>query len=67
VTFTHTLRTPNERFVGLPDLPFEGHYVDTLPGYEGLRAHYLDLGPPDAERTFLWCTASRLGATSIGR
>jgi haloalkane dehalogenase len=47
------LRTPDDRFVGLPDFPFAPHYVDTLPGYEGARAHYLDLGPRDADRTFL--------------
>lgn len=47
------LRTPDTCFQGLPDYEYEPHYVDSLPGYEGLRAHYLDLGPPDAERTFL--------------
>lgn len=48
-----TLRTPDTRFRELPDYPYEPHYVDSLPGYEGLRAHYLDLGPRNAERTFL--------------
>ncbi len=47
------LRTPDTCFQGLPDYPFEPHYVDSLPGYEGLRAHYLDLGPKDAKCTFL--------------
>jgi haloalkane dehalogenase len=47
------LRTPEERFQALPDYPYEPHYVDTLPGYEGLRAHYLDVGPKDARHTFL--------------
>lgn len=47
------LRTPDARFENLPDYPYQPHYVDILPGYEGLRAHYLDLGPKDAERTFL--------------
>jgi haloalkane dehalogenase len=47
------LRTPDTRFQGLPDYQYEPHYVDSLPGYEGLRAHYLNLGPKDAERTFL--------------
>ncbi|MEM9055819.1 MAG: haloalkane dehalogenase, partial [Pseudomonadota bacterium] len=28
-------------------------YVEDLPGYEGLRVHYLDEGPGDADRTFL--------------
>lgn len=39
------LRTPDERFLGLPDFPFEPHYVD----FEGARMHYLDEGPRDAE------------------
>ena len=47
------LRTPDSRFLGLPGYEYEPHYADSLPGYEGLRAHYLDLGPKDAERTFL--------------
>ncbi len=48
-----SLRTPEKRFEQLPGFPYEPHYVDSLPGYEGLRAHYLDLGPKDAPRTFL--------------
>ena len=47
------LRTPDSRFASLPEYPYEPNYVDSLPGYEGLRAHYLDLGPKDAVRTFL--------------
>jgi haloalkane dehalogenase len=47
------LRTPDDRFADLPDFPYPPHYVDNLPGYEGLRAHYLDLGPRDARHTFL--------------
>ncbi len=47
------LRTPDDRFADLQDFPFPPHYVDNLPGYDGLRAHYLDVGPRDAERTFL--------------
>jgi pimeloyl-ACP methyl ester carboxylesterase len=47
------LRTPDERFADLPDFPYAPNYVDDLSGYEGLRAHYLDLGPQDADRTFL--------------
>jgi len=49
----NVLRTPDDRFTELPDFPFPPTYVDDLPGYEGLRAHYLDLGPRDADRTFL--------------
>ena len=47
------LRTPDEHFLDLPGYDFTPHYVDDLPGYEGLRLHYLDEGPADAEHTFL--------------
>lgn len=56
------LRTPDERFENLPGYDFAPNYVDDLPGYEGLRVHYLDEGPKDAAKTFLclhgqpsWC------------
>ncbi|MGD2100602.1 MAG: haloalkane dehalogenase [Acidimicrobiia bacterium] len=42
------LRTDDSRFSDLPDWPYEPHYLDDLPGYEGLRMHYVDEGPPDA-------------------
>ncbi len=47
------LRTPDDRFETLPDFAFEPQYVDDLRGYEGLRVHYVDQGPVDAQRTFL--------------
>lgn len=47
------VRTPGERFENLPDYPYSPNYIDNLPGYEGLRVHYLDEGPRAAERTFL--------------
>ena len=47
------LRTPDDRFTDLPDFPWEPRYLDDLPGYEGLRLHYVDAGPPDAERVAL--------------
>lgn len=47
------LRTPDARFDDLPGFDFAPHYVEDLPGYEGLRVHYVDEGPRDAERTFL--------------
>jgi len=50
---TETLRTPNERFKDLPDFPYDPHYLDDLKGYEGLRMHYVDEGPRDAENVFL--------------
>lgn len=46
-------RTPDDRFADLPGYDFAPHYVDDLPGYEGLRVHYVDEGPQDAGRTFL--------------
>lgn len=53
MTLPEALRTPDARFAALPDFPYAPTYVDDLPGYEGLRAHYLDLGPRNAEHTFL--------------
>lgn len=47
------LRTPNDRFADLPGWPYAPHYIDNLPGYEGLRWHYIDEGPRKAEHTFL--------------
>lgn len=47
------MRTPDERFENLPGYNFAPNYVDDLPGYEGLRMHYLDEGPKDAKVTFL--------------
>lgn len=43
------LRTPDQRFADLPDFPFAPHYVDV----DGLRVHYLDEGPDDAEVVLL--------------
>lgn len=48
-----SLRTPDDRFQNLPDFNFDPHYASDLPGYEGLRVHYLDEGPKDAAQTFL--------------
>ena len=47
------LRTPEERFVALPGYSFAPRYTAALPGFEGLRAHYVDEGPADAETTVL--------------
>ena len=38
------LRTPDDRFVGLPDYPFAPHYLDVG---DDLRMHYVDEGPRD--------------------
>ena len=49
-----SLRTPDERFVGLVDYPFAPRYVDvTDPDGGTLRAHYLDEGPSDAAPVLL--------------
>ncbi|MBM3672950.1 MAG: alpha/beta fold hydrolase [Actinobacteria bacterium] len=56
------LRTPDDRFDGLPDFPFAPNYAD-VPSGEGqdLRIHYLDEGPRDAPPVLLmhgepsWC------------
>jgi hypothetical protein len=47
------LRTPDDRFRGLPGWDHPPSYVEDLPGYEGLRIHYVDLGPRDAVDTYL--------------
>ncbi|MEM8951443.1 MAG: alpha/beta fold hydrolase, partial [Pseudomonadota bacterium] len=47
------LRTPDDRFRDLPGFDFAPHYVDSLPGYEGLRGHYLDEGDPTSDDVFL--------------
>jgi haloalkane dehalogenase len=48
------LRTPDERFVDLPDYPFEPRYVEVDSGDGGtLRMHYLDEGPSDGEAVLL--------------
>ena len=50
---TRSLRTPDSRFDHLTDWPYAPRYADDLPGYEGLRAHWIDEGPRDAPHTFL--------------
>jgi pimeloyl-ACP methyl ester carboxylesterase len=47
------LRTPDPRFVDLDGWPYQPRYVTDLEGYEGLRMHYVDEGPADAEHVFL--------------
>ncbi len=47
------LRTPDAAFADIPDFDYPVHYADDLPGYEGLRAAWVDAGPADAPRTFL--------------
>jgi haloalkane dehalogenase len=47
------LRTPEERFANLPGFAFAPRYLENLPGYEGIRIHYLDEGPPESKQVFL--------------
>lgn len=47
------VRTPDDRFVNLPDFDYAPKYAEDLPGYDGLRMAYLDEGPEDAEHVFL--------------
>ena len=44
-----SLRTPDDRFVDLPDYPFAPHYAE-ISDLDGgtLRVHYVDEGPSDA-------------------
>lgn len=55
------LRTPDDRFQGLPGFPFEPHYVEIAAGDPGggaepgktIRVHHLDEGPATAKETIL--------------
>ncbi len=47
------LRTPDDRFRALPDFLYAANYFDDLPGFEGLRAHYVEVGPAAADQVFL--------------
>ncbi|MEJ6709198.1 MAG: haloalkane dehalogenase [Amylibacter sp.] len=47
------VRTPDNRFENLPGWDFAPNYVEDLAGYAGLRVHYVDEGPKDADRVFL--------------
>jgi haloalkane dehalogenase len=45
------LRTPEDRFSNLEGWPYEPRYVEV--GEHGLRMHYIDEGPPDAQPVLL--------------
>lgn len=47
------VRTPDEAFKNLPGFDYAPNYLEDLPGFDGLRAHYIDEGPKDASHTFL--------------
>ena len=44
------LRTPDDRFENFQDYPFEANYIEI----DGLRIHYLDEGPKDADPIILF-------------
>ncbi len=50
---TEVLRTPEERFINLPNFPYDPVFIDDLKDFEGLRMHYLDEGPQNANHVFL--------------
>jgi pimeloyl-ACP methyl ester carboxylesterase len=47
------LRTPEDRFADLPGFPYHPVFVEDLSGFEGLRMHYVDEGPQNADHVFL--------------
>lgn len=47
------LRTPDDRFVGLPGFEYAPRYVEELAGFDGMRLHYVDEGTRTAQATFL--------------
>jgi tRNA(adenine34) deaminase len=47
------VRTSESAFDRLPDYPWQPNYISELPSLNGLRMHYLDEGPADAEVTWL--------------
>ena len=58
----NALRTPDDRFQALPGFAHAPRYIDDLAGSAGLRVHYVDEGPRDAQATALclhgnpsWC------------
>ncbi|TDE41278.1 alpha/beta fold hydrolase [Nonomuraea mesophila] len=46
----HVLRTPEERFAGLPGFPYEPRYAEVA---DGLRMAYVEAGPADGEPVVL--------------
>lgn len=54
MTAPKVARTPDERFVALPEYPFAPRYVDVGADVgDGLRMHYVDEGPPAAQPVLL--------------
>lgn len=56
------LRTPDECFLNLPGFSFAPKYLEDLPSGSGIRVHYIEEGPDDADTVWLclhgqptWC------------
>jgi len=49
----HTLRTPEERFVGLPDWSWESHYAEVEADGQAVRMAYVAEGPAAARAVLL--------------
>lgn len=49
------VRTSDERFLDLPGFDHPPHYVEDLPGYEGLRLHYIDVGGDKTDAPVFLC------------
>lgn len=64
---TEVLRTPDERFLELPDFDYDSVYINDLKGFEGLRMHYVDEDPQDADYFFCAYTENPHGVTFIGK
>jgi len=47
------LRTPEECFLNLPGFSSPPHYLENLPGFNGIRVHYVDTGPVNADKIWL--------------
>jgi hypothetical protein len=67
MTPLEALRTPDDRFADLPDFPYPPHYVSDLPGFEGLRVHYLDLAQRMLNVHSCAFMANRHGVTSTAK
>ena len=48
-----TLRTPDERFAGLPGWPYEPHYAEVGTGDDAVRMAYVDEGPRNGRPVLL--------------
>ena len=47
------LRTPEQCFIDLPGYSYTPHFIDDLPGFDGLRLHTLDEGTKNPGPVFL--------------